>query len=78
MLQIVTVASRYYFNRQYEDAARAYLFLTNACNTTANLVRFPSCETLVNQSSNKISQMAKGFDFYGTALLALLLSRLQA
>ena len=59
------MASRYFFNRQYEDAARAYLFLADACNVTANLARIPTCATVVSQSSQKISQMFKGFDFYG-------------
>ena len=64
-MQVLTAASRYYFNRQYEDAARAYLFLADACNVTANLARMPTCASVVSQSSQKISQITKGFDFHG-------------
>ena len=59
------MASKFYFNRQYEDAARAYVFLADACNVKGNLARFPKCSSVVDQSNQKISQMANGFDFYG-------------
>lgn len=64
-VQILIAANTAYFNQRYQDAAEAYVFLVDVCNVTANMERLPKCASLSTLATQKLSQMSKGFDFYG-------------
>ena len=71
-VQILTAANKAYFNQRYQDAAAAYVFLSDVCNVTANMERLPKCASLIILATQKLSQMSKGFDFYGAQPYCLL------
>jgi len=71
-VQILTAANKAYFNQRYQDAAAAYVFLSDVCNVTANMERLPKCASLNILATQKLSQMSKGFDFYGAQPYCLL------
>ncbi|CAL5226956.1 g9841 [Coccomyxa viridis] len=67
--QIVTMASRYYFNRQYEDAARAYVFLRDACDsvTFTPLIGLTALETFTGTQLANFKELEAAYSTYWKA-----------